>query len=110
VSISKRAEANDYTTNMWTVPRAAEVIKRVTGVSYHSGDAWYILRRQRGWTWQRPSRRAVERDDEPIAQWVKGSAIKKVKITRQLMQSRFVRVLRNSRVHGGHLGNECGSP
>jgi len=49
----------------------AEVIKRQTGVSYHPGYVWYILRKQLGWTWQRPSRRAVERDEEAIEQWVK---------------------------------------
>jgi hypothetical protein len=39
----------------------AELIKKVTGVSYHPGRVWYILRDQLGWTWQRPARRAVER-------------------------------------------------
>lgn len=62
-ALSKGAEANGYTTDLWTLPRAAEVIKRVTGVSYHPGYVWYLLRKQLGWTWQRPSRRAVERDD-----------------------------------------------
>ena len=70
-ALSKGAEANGYTTDLWTLLRAAEVIKRVTGVSYHPGYVWYILRNQLGWTWQRPSRRAVERDEEAIEQWVK---------------------------------------
>jgi transposase len=70
-ALSKGAEANGYTTDLWTLPRAADVIKRVTGVSYHPGYVWYILRKQLGWTWQRPSRRAVERDEEAIEQWVK---------------------------------------
>lgn len=70
-ALSKGAEANGYPNEVWTLPRAAEVIQRVTGVSYHPGYVWYILRKQLGWTWQRPSRRAVERDDEAIEQWVK---------------------------------------
>ena len=49
----------------------AEVIARVTGVSYHPARVWYILREQLGWTWQRPARRATERDDAAIAHWVK---------------------------------------
>jgi len=65
------AEANGYTGDLWTLPRAAEVINQVTGVSYHPGYVWYILRKQLGWTWQRPSRRAVERDEQAIEQWVK---------------------------------------
>ncbi len=64
------AEANGYATDIWTVPRVAEVIEHVTGVSYHPGHVWYLLHDQLDWTWQRPARRAKERDDEAIAQWV----------------------------------------
>jgi transposase len=69
-ALKKGAEANGYTGDLWTLPRAAEVIEQVTGVSYHPGYVWYLLRKQLGWTWQRPSRRAKERDDEAIEQWV----------------------------------------
>ena len=70
-ALKKGAEANGYTGDLWTLPRAAEVIEQVTGVSYHPGYVWYLLRKQLGWTWQRPSRRAKERDDEAIEQWVR---------------------------------------
>jgi len=49
----------------------AEVIERVSGVSYHSARVWHILREGLGWSWQRPARRATERNDEAIHQWVK---------------------------------------
>src|SRR3954447_1475670 len=65
------AEANGYSTDVWTVPRVAEVIEHVTGVSYHPGHVWYLLHDQLDWTWQRPARRAKERDDDAIQQWVK---------------------------------------
>jgi transposase len=71
VALAKGAEANGFVTDLWTVPRVAEVIERVTGVSYHPGHVWYVLRDQLRWTWQRPARRAVERNDEAIEQWVK---------------------------------------
>ena len=61
---------NGYPTDMWTLQRVAEVIEALTGVPYHPGHVWRILR-QMGWTRQRPARRAVERDDEAIAKWVK---------------------------------------
>jgi transposase len=64
------AAANGYSTDVWTVPRVAEVIEHVTGVAYHPGHVWYILRDQLDWTWQRPARRAKERDDAAIEQWV----------------------------------------
>jgi len=65
------AAANGYLTDVWTLPRVAEVIERVTGVSYHPGHVWYLLRDQLDWTWQRPARRAKERDDEAIERWIK---------------------------------------
>jgi len=70
-ALATGAEVNGYANDLWTLPRVAEVIKRVSGVSYHPGHVWYVLRDQLGWTWQRPARRAVERNDEAIAHWVK---------------------------------------
>src|SRR5918994_1803020 len=67
----KGAEANGYPNDLWTLKRAAEVIERVTGVSYHPARVWYILRHGLNWSWQRPARRATERNDEAIQQWVK---------------------------------------
>jgi transposase len=63
---------------MWTLTRVAEVIETVTGVTYHPGHVWYILR-DMGWSRQRPARRAIERDDAAIDAWVKNRwpAVKK---------------------------------
>jgi transposase len=69
-TLAKGAEANGYVTDLWTLPRVAEVIERMTGVAYHPGHVWYIVRDRLGWTWQRPARQAVERDDEAIEHWV----------------------------------------
>jgi len=71
IALVKGAEANGYPTDLWTLQRVAEVIERVTGVAYHPARVWYILRQGLHWTWQRPARRATERDDEAIARWVK---------------------------------------
>ena len=70
-ALTKGAEANGYVADVWTLPRVAEVIERMTGVSYHPGHVWYILRDQLAWTWQRPAWRAVEWDDEAIERWLK---------------------------------------
>ena len=72
-ALAEGAEANGYIGDLWTLPRVAEVIERVAGVSYHPGHVWYVLRDQLNWTWQRPARRAVERNDEAIEYWVKKS-------------------------------------
>jgi transposase len=67
----KGAEANGYPNDVWTLQRVAEVIEHVTGVSYHPAHVWSILRRDLAWTWQRPARRATERNDAAIHDWVK---------------------------------------
>jgi transposase len=70
VELTKGAEANGYATDLWTLKRVAEVIEWMTGVSYHPARVWYILRQGLNWSWQRPARRATERNDEAIHQWV----------------------------------------
>ena len=57
--------SNGFSTGLWTLPRVASVIEAVTGVAYHPGHVWYILRAM-GWSRQRPARRALERDDAAI--------------------------------------------
>jgi len=64
------AQAADYSTDLWTLSRVAEVIERRFGVTYHPGHVWHILR-DIGWSCQKPERRARERDEEAIAQWRK---------------------------------------
>jgi transposase len=68
--LTKGPLAHGYATDMWTLERVGEVIEAQTGVAYHPGHVWRILRRM-GWSRQRPARRAVERNDEAIASWVK---------------------------------------
>jgi transposase len=64
----KGPQAQGYTTELWTLPRVAVVVERVSGVRYHPGHVWRVLRGM-GWSLQRPALRARERDDEAIAQW-----------------------------------------
>jgi transposase len=71
IELAKGAEANGYPNEVWTLKRVAEVIQRVTGVSHHPARVWYILRRGLNWSWQRPARRATERNDAAIQHWVK---------------------------------------
>jgi transposase len=39
-ALAKGAGANGYPTDVWTLPRVAEAIEHVTGVSYHPGHVW----------------------------------------------------------------------
>jgi transposase len=63
--------ANGFATELWTLARVAEVIERVTGVSYSPAQTWTILRERMGWSRQRPARKARERDEQAIAAWRK---------------------------------------
>jgi len=63
-------EENRISGQLWTLARVATVIKRLTGVHYHQGHVWRVLKRM-GWSAQRPSRQAVERDEEAVQTWVK---------------------------------------
>ena len=56
-----------YGTNLWTSARVA-LIEREYGVVYHPGHVWHILR-QLGWSCQRPTGRALERNEEKIRRW-----------------------------------------
>lgn len=67
----KGPRANGFATEMWTLARVAEVIERLTGVRYSLTQTWTILRERLGWSRQRPARRAAERDEEAIEEWVK---------------------------------------
>lgn len=68
VALLKGPGAHGFATELWTLPRVATVIERLTRVRYHPGHVWYILRRL-GWSLQRPTRQARERDEAAIAQW-----------------------------------------
>lgn len=70
-ALRKGPSAHGYATELWTLSRVADVIEATTGVRYHPGHVWRILR-QLGWSRRRPARRATERDDEAIAAWVAG--------------------------------------
>jgi transposase len=62
--------AHGYATDLWTLARIARLIKQVTGVRYHVGHVWKVMRAM-GWTLQRPEHQAKERDEEAIQRWLK---------------------------------------
>jgi transposase len=67
-ALLRGAQAHGFDTDLWTLPRVAEVIWRLTGVRYHPGHVWWLLHRHQ-WSPQRPARRAAERDETEIARW-----------------------------------------
>ena len=64
----KGPRAHDFPTELWTLARVAEVIKRRFGIKYHPCHVWKVLRRM-GWSAQEPERRAREQDEEAVRKW-----------------------------------------
>lgn len=77
-ALRRGAEAAGFATPLWTCPRVADWIQRRFGIRYHPDHLCRLLHGL-GFTPQKPTRRAVERDEEAIGQWVKQQwpAIKK---------------------------------
>jgi len=68
--LRKGAQAQGYETDLWTLQRVVDVIEEMTDVRYHVGHVGRVLRRM-GWSLQRPTTRARERDEDAIQQWAK---------------------------------------
>lgn len=67
-----------HATDLWTLPRVAELVRKLSGQRYHPGHCWHLLRKL-GFSCQRPTRRAIERDEKKIAGWKRSTwpALKK---------------------------------
>ena len=66
--LQRGPQALGYESGLWTSARVAHLIEKECGIRYHAGHAWRILR-QLGWSCQRPTGRALERDEEKIRLW-----------------------------------------
>jgi transposase len=67
-ALRQGARAHGFTADLWTLPRVATVIERVTGVRYHPGHVWKMLGAMQ-WSVQKPERQARERDAEQVEYW-----------------------------------------
>lgn len=61
-------EAAGFATGLWTLPRVAQLIEQRFGVSYGMTRVWQLLR-ELGFTPQRPTGRARQRDEARIEAW-----------------------------------------
>jgi len=62
------AVASGFPTELWTLPRVAMLIKKEFGLSYSTVHVWRLLR-QLGFSSQRPTGRAAQRDEQAIQRW-----------------------------------------
>jgi len=68
-ALRQGARAHGFQTDLWTLPRVARVMERLTGVQYHSGHVWKILGAM-DWTLQRPAKQARERNQQRVDLWL----------------------------------------
>lgn len=57
-----------YRTDLWTLERVAQVIRKEFGIQYHPNHVWRLLVGM-GWSCQKPERRALQRKEDEIAHW-----------------------------------------
>jgi transposase len=68
LALKRGPAALGYASGLWTTSRVRELIEDQCGVHYHEAHVWRILRRL-GWSCQRPTGRALERDEQAIRYW-----------------------------------------
>jgi len=62
------ALANGFPTELWTLARVVKLIEREFSVKYSVANVWHVLRAL-GFSSQRPTGRAIQRDEAAIRAW-----------------------------------------
>lgn len=66
--LQRGAMANGFATEVWTLPRVGRLIAQLFGRHYSDSQVWRILSAM-NWSCQRPTGRAVQRDEQAITTW-----------------------------------------
>jgi transposase len=70
VWLTQKPTAHGFRTDLWSARRIVELIRHHFGITFHPASLRRWLR-ERGYTPQRPAKKARQRDDDAIAGWVK---------------------------------------
>lgn len=68
--LERGAVAYGFATEVWTGKRIVKVIQEQFGIRYHFKSIPALLHAW-GWSWQKPQKKASERNDAAIARWVR---------------------------------------
>jgi transposase len=66
--LAKGAPAYGFAGEVWNSRRLAQAIKREFGVSYHPDHCGYLVRKM-GYSMQKPTQRATQRNEKAIEHW-----------------------------------------
>ena len=88
-----------------------DLIESECGVRYHEAHVWRILR-SLGWSCQRPSGRALERDEPAIAHWqrYRWPQLKKKPCARGAPSSSSTKRIERAALPGAYLGTARTDP
>lgn len=67
--LARGAESHGFRTGVWTTQRVADLLCKRFGVRYDRDHVCRLLHRF-GWSWQKPTGRARERNEVAIQRWV----------------------------------------
>jgi transposase len=68
--IVKGPLTSGYATDLWTLSRLTEVVRKQYAVSYRPRSLWHLMHAL-GFSCQKPARKAKERNEKAIAGWAK---------------------------------------
>lgn len=68
--LARGAEHAGYTTQLWTAERIQRLLRERFGARYHANHVPKLLR-QCGWSYQRPTGRAIERNEAAVQRWLR---------------------------------------
>ena len=68
-ALRQGARKQGFAAELWTLPRVAAVIEKVTGEKFHPGHVWKILGAL-NWSVQKPMQQARERNAEKVKYWM----------------------------------------
>jgi transposase len=68
-ALRQGARKHGFAAELWTLPRVASVIEKVTGEKFHPGHVWKILGAL-NWSVQKPMQQARERNAEKVQYWM----------------------------------------
>ncbi len=69
-ALASGAERAGYATQLWTAERIQRLVLERFGTRYHVNHVPKLLR-QCGWSYQRPTGRAIERDEVEVRRWIR---------------------------------------
>ena len=68
-ALRQGARQQGFRADLWTLPRVATLIERITGEKFHPGHVWKLLG-SLDWSVQKPAQQARERSQEKVHYWV----------------------------------------